>query len=234
MLNKKICIQRSVFKIKVVIKEIFTLLQKDFTIDFRQKYALGGILLYVSSSVFVVFLSFIKAEPVVWNTLFWTLSLFASINALTKSFMQENSNRQLYYYQIANPTAVLISKIIYGFLNLIIINLLTWLTLSLMLNSPVKDNGIYLMTVILGSLSFSITFTFIAAIAVKAQNAATMMAILSFPVILPILILLINLSKNALRLSSDSAWAKDIAMLLGIDAILLALCLVLFPVLWKE
>ena len=217
-----------------MIKDIISLLQKDFTIDFRQKYALGGILLYVSSSVFVVYLSFVKAEPTVWNTLFWIISLFASINALMKSFVQENSTRQLYYYQLANPTAILLSKIIYGFLNLIVINLLTWLTLSLMLNSPVKDLSIYFLTVMLGSFSFAVTFTFIAAIAVKAQNAATMMAILSFPVILPILILLISLSKNALRLTSNSAWTKDIFMLLGIDAILLALCLVLFPFLWKE
>ena len=215
-------------------QEVFTLLQKDFTIDFRQKYAIGGILLYVSSSVFVVYLSFVKTDPTVWNVLFWIISLFASINALMKSFVQENSTRQLYYFQIANPIAILLSKIIYGFLNLILINLLTWLTLALMLNNPVKDLSIYFLTIMLGSFSFAITFTFIAAIAVKAQNAATMMAILSFPVILPVIILLIGLSKNALRISSNTAWTKDIFMLLGIDAILLALCLVLFPFLWKE
>ena len=217
-----------------MIKEVLTLLQKDFTIDFRQKYAIGGILLYVSSSVFVVYLSFVKTDPTVWNVLFWIISLFASINALMKSFVQENSTRQLYYFQISNPIAILLSKIIYGFLNLILINLLTWLTLALMLNNPIKDLSIYFLTIMLGSFSFAITFTFIAAIAIKAQNAATMMAILSFPVILPVIILLIGLSKNALRISSNTAWTKDIFMLLGIDAILLALCLVLFPFLWKE
>jgi heme exporter protein B len=216
-----------------LLAEIGILLKKELTLELRQKYALGGILLYVSSMIFVVFLSFTKVDPLLWNTLFWIISLFASLNAVVKSFIQENSNRQLFYYQLSNPTAIIISKIIYNTALLLIINVLSFVILALMFGNPVTDTPQYFLAILLGSLGFSITFTFISAIAAKANNSATMMAILSFPVILPILISLIKLSKSAIRLM-DTSWQSDILNLVAIDVILLAMCFLLFPFLWKD
>jgi heme exporter protein B len=216
-----------------LLSEIGILLKKELTLELRQKYALGGILLYVSSMIFVVFLSFTKVDPLLWNTLFWIISLFASLNAVVKSFIQENSNRQLFYYQLSNPTAIIISKIIYNTALLLIINVLSFVILALMFGNPVTDTPQYFLAILLGSIGFSITFTFISAIAAKANNSATMMAILSFPVILPILISLIKLSKSAIRLM-DTSWQSDVLNLGAIDVILLAMCFLLFPFLWKD
>ena len=157
--------------------EITFLLKKEITLELRQKYALGGILLYVASTIFVVKLSFLKAEPDVWNALFWIISLFASLNAVVKSFVQENSARQLFYYQLANPTAIILSKILYNIVLLLVINILSFIVLGLMVGNPVQDTPPYFLAILLGSLGFSITFTFISAIAAKANNSATMMAI---------------------------------------------------------
>ena len=60
------------------------------------------------------------------------------------------------------------------------------------------------------------------------------MAILGFPVIIPILVTLIKLSANALGLITDTAYTEDIFILLAIDAILVALSFILFPFLWKD
>jgi heme exporter protein B len=172
-----------------LISEILFLLKKEATMELRQKYALSGILLYVTSTVFVIYLSFtgIKIEPNVWNTLFWIVSLFASINAVMKSFVQENSARQLFYYQLINPIAVILSKIFYNICLLFILNVLTLVMLRVMVGNPIHDTPQYFLAILLGSIGFSITFTFVSAIAAKANNSATMMAILSFPVVLPIL-----------------------------------------------
>jgi heme exporter protein B len=213
--------------------EIAFLLKKETLLELRQKYALGGILLYVASTVFVVKLSFLKTAPDVWNALFWIISLFASLNAVVKSFVQENSARQLFYYQLANPTAIILSKILYNIFLLLILNALTYVVLSLMVGNPVITPLPYFIAIFMGSIGFSITFTFISAIAAKANNSATMMAILSFPIVLPILISLIRLSKNALQRGNPN-WANDVLQLAAIDLILIALCFLLFPFLWKE
>ena len=213
--------------------EITFLLRKEVTLELRHKYAISGILLYVTSTVFVIYLSFIKVDPTVWNTLFWIVSLFASINAVMKSFFQENSARQLFYFQLVNPIAVILSKIIYNICLLFIINVLTFVMMTIMVGNPINNTPQYFLAILLGSIGFSITFTFISAIAAKANNSATMMAILSFPVVLPILVTLIKLSKSAIR-NTDTAWARDVLMLGAIDMILIALCFLLFPFLWRD
>ena len=82
-------------------------------LEFRQGYALSGIVLYVFSMVFVVYIASIKVAPPVWNVLFWIIVLFASINAVVKSFVQESGARQLYYYQLVDPAMLLLGKIAY-------------------------------------------------------------------------------------------------------------------------
>jgi heme exporter protein B len=215
-------------------QQLFFLIQKEWTLEWRQKYAIGGILLYVVSTVFIIFLSFRTIQPMVWNVLFWIIALFAAINAVVKSFVQESGTRQLYYYTLANPTILLLSKIIYNAILLFVLMLLTYICLSFIAGNPVVDNGLFFLALSLGAVGFSVAFTFISAISAKASNGATLMAILSFPVVLPILLILIKLSAQALRLLQDTSIQKDIFILVGIDAILIALSFVLFPYLWKD
>lgn len=215
-------------------KEIIFLLQKDIRLELRNSYAVSGILLYVFSTIFIVYMAFQKVQPDVWNALFWIIILFASVSAVVKSFVQESSSRQLYYYSLMGPTAVILSKVIYNILLLLVLSLLTWLAFSFVVGNPVKDSAQFFLALFLGSTGFSITFTFVAAISSKAGNNATLMAILSFPLVIPILLTLIKLSANALRLMQDTSVDKDILILGAIDLMLLAMAFVLFPFLWRD
>jgi len=217
-----------------IFSEIIFLIKKDLLLEWRQKYAIGGILLYVVSTVYIVFISTGDIPAPVWNILFWIIVLFASVNAVVKSFVQENSQRQLYYYQLAHPLAIILSKIIYNIGLLFILCSLTFLAMTVVYESPVRRTGLFWIILFLGSIGFSITFTFVSAIASKADNSSTLMAILTFPIVIPILGLLMTLSANALNLISDTAYTRDIYTLLAIDGILLGLAVILFPFLWKD
>ena len=210
------------------------MLGKEVKLEWRQRHALSGILLYVLSTVFIVFISFQQISPQLWNVLFWIIMLFASINAVVKSFVQESGNRQLYYYQLANPLAILLSKTLYNILLLLLLGGLNAAALLLVAGNPLEDPGLFVLAVVLGSIGFSVTFTFIAAIAAKTSNSSTMMTILGFPVIIPVLLVLVNLSAHSIGLLQGSMIRDDIIMLAGIDLLLLGLGLVLFPMLWRE
>jgi heme exporter protein B len=212
----------------------FTLLRTALLLEFRQRYAVSGIVLYVFSMVFVVYVASIKVQPPVWNVLFWLIILFASINAVVKSFVQESGARQLYYYQLVDPATLLLAKTAYNSLLLLVLGCLAYAVYGLVAGNPVKDPGLFALVLLLGSLGLGISLTFISAIAAKANNSATLMAILSFPVIMPILLTLIRLSSIALRLIQDTAYWRDILNLLAIDAILLTLGVVLFPFVWRD
>jgi len=217
-----------------LLNQIWTLFKKELILEWRQKYAISGILLYVFSTVFIIYSVFFQVEALVWNALFWIVMLFAAVNAVTKSFIQESGNRELYYYQIADPIAVLLSKILYNTGLLLVIGLISFLAFAVLAGNPVRNYSLFITAIFLGSLGFSVTFTFISAIAAKASNNATLMAILSFPLILPIILTLLKISAQALGLIQDSSVDTDILILVGINAMLLGLGLILFPFLWRD
>jgi len=216
------------------LKRLLLLLHKEFLLEFRQRYAISGIVLYVLSMVFVVYISSIKVQAQVWNILFWLIVLFASINAVVKSFVQESGARQLYYYQLTDPVSLILAKVLYNTLLLLVLSMLAFASYSLVAGNPVKDPPLFALVLLLGSFGFSIAFTFISSIAARANQSATLMAILSFPVILPILLTLVRLSAIALRLIQDTSYQRDIVNLLAIDTILITLTFVLFPYIWKD
>jgi heme exporter protein B len=218
-----------------LLSQVKFLIRKEIVLEWRSKYAFNGILLYVISTVFVCFMAFkSNIEPITWNALFWIIMLFASVNAITKSFVQENRGRQLYYYTIASPQAIIISKIIYNILLMLLLSLIALAFYALVFKNPVGDPLFYLLSVLLGSISFATVFTMISGIASKGQNSGALMAILSFPVIIPLLIVLIKLSKNAMDGLDRSVSFNEISVLGAINVIVIAVSLILFPYLWRE
>ncbi|WP_158795261.1 heme exporter protein CcmB [Pedobacter sp. L105] len=217
-----------------LVKEVKFLIGKELLLEWRSKYALNGVILYVVSTVFVCFLSFRSLKGVTWNALFWIIMLFASINTVSKSFLQESKGRQLYIYTIASPLALIISKTIY---NIFLMLLVTFIALGfylLVFDYTPQDMGLYLLAVVLGSISFSTIFTMISAIASKAGNGGMLMAILSFPVVIPVIIMLIKLSKNAVDGLDRSVSLDEIATLVIINVLVAVFSLLLFPYLWRD
>jgi heme exporter protein B len=60
------------------------------------------------------------------------------------------------------------------------------------------------------------------------------MAILSFPLVIPILMTVLKLTAGALRLLRDTDISSDMLVLVGIDLLLLAMAMVLYPFLWRD
>jgi heme exporter protein B len=214
------------------------LMRKEFLLEWRQRYALNGMLLYIVGSVFVCYLSFNarsgQLTPIVWNTLFWIILLFSAINAIAKSFVQERAGRQLYYYTLASPQQIILAKIAYNTILMLVLALLGFGVYAFVLGNPVEDIGLYLVSLVLGAVGFSSSLTLVSGIASKAENPATLMAVLSFPIILPLLLMLLEISKNAMDGLDRSVSWDEAGIVLAIDAIVLTLSWLLFPFLWRS
>jgi heme exporter protein B len=218
-----------------MLNRIFTLFKKDVLLEFRQKHTFYGILLYIASTIFVIFLSIDKPGAIVWNGLFWVIQLFICVNAVAKSFLQESSGRMLYFYTIASPVEFIIAKMLYNLLLMILMSLLSLLLFVVFLDNPVDNAFWFVGIVILGGASISIVFTLMSAIAAKAQQNAALIAILGFPVILPQLLLLMRLSKAAFaEVFKEGAVLQLSGLIIGLDVLVIALALILFPYLWKD
>ncbi|MES2591818.1 MAG: heme exporter protein CcmB [Bacteroidota bacterium] len=218
----------------MLFQEVKYLVAKEVKLEMRNKYALGGILLYVVSTVFVSYLSFKQIiNPATWNALFWIILLFASINGVAKSFINETRGRLLYLYTLVSPEAVILSKIIYNSLLLSVLSGLCLFVYILFIGNLIQDFPLFLITLLLGSFGFSSLLTMVSAIASKTSNNFTLMAILSFPIMLPLLIVLIKLSKNAID-GLENWDTNSLLILLFLNVIIIMLSYLLFRYLWRD
>jgi heme exporter protein B len=218
-----------------MIKTVFSLLKKDILLELRQKHTFYGILLYIASTIFVLQLAVDNLEANAWNGLFWVIQLFVCVNAVAKSFLQESKGRMLYYYSIASPVEFIIAKMIYNIIIMLFMSMLSLFLFFVFLNNPVSKALEFLGIVLLGGASISLVFSLMSAIAAKAQQNAALVAILGFPVILPQLMLLMRLSKTAFNeVFREGAVLQLAGLITGLDALVIAMAIILFPYLWKE
>lgn len=215
-------------------QQVKTLIHKDIKLEWRSKFAINSILLYVVSTVFVCYQSFHSLQPEVWNALFWIILLFASVNAMSRSFHSESSGKQLYYYSIASPQAIILAKMVYNSLLMILLTFTAFVVYNLMFPNPLHDLALFGVAILLGSISFASVFTMVAGISAKAGSNSTLMAILSFPVIIPLLMVLVKLSFGAITETDFGVNMKDISLLLFINVITITISLLLFPYLWRD
>jgi heme exporter protein B len=215
--------------------EVKHLIGKEIRLELKQKYVLNGILLYLVSTIFVTYLAFDRIiDTDTWNSLFWIILLFVAVNGISKSFIQESPARHLYYYTIASPQAFLLSKVIYNLLLMTILSVLSFILFILLMGNLVVNIPLFLITLVLGSLGLASILTMVAAIASRASNNFSLMAILSFPIVLPLLGTLMKVSKSALSAGQWSGNYGFIVILLTINVVVIILAYLLFPYLWTD
>jgi heme exporter protein B len=216
------------------IRHIWTLFKKDLLLEVRQQYTFYGVLLYVASTIFVLYLAMGEPEGPVWKGLFWMIQLFICVNAVAKSFLQEGRGRLLYFYSIAGARDFILSKLLFNALLMLLMSLVSLFLFMLMLGDPLTHLLSFLLLSCLGGVSLSLVFTFLAAIAARAQQSAALMAILGFPLIIPQLLLLNKASTIAFEDVLQGGLGSMIALIAALDLMIIALAVVLFPFLWKD
>lgn len=240
---------------------ITTLVQKELKLELRNKHALGGVLVYVISTIFVCYLSFNGlVDLATWNALFWIILLFGSLNAVGKSFGSEGSDRRLYLYTLASPRAIIVSKVIYNTLIVLVLMLLSLCFYGLVMGTEsltifqMQPSGegtftselvmvemlhkanvpVFILSLVLGALGFASVFTMISAIASQTNNNLGIMAILGFPVVLPMLLVLIQFSQTALLGEGLDQVFYHVSVVGALVVISNALAYLLFPYLWRS
>ena len=94
--------------------------------------------------------------------------------------------------------------------------------------------SIFLLTIALGSVGLAAASTIIAAIIARANTKGTLYPVLSFPILLPLLMTVIN----ATRLASDGAplgeAAGEFQILISYIVVVITVSTLLFEYIWKD
>ena len=132
-------------------KEVKELVLNDVRLNWRERYALYSLLLYVLCTSYIAYLSF---EGIInersWIALFWIIVLFAAMNASLQSFKRELNYQALFFYTIARPRAIIIAKIIYNSGLLILLNLVSYIIYSTFLGNPISNTISFVLCIVLG------------------------------------------------------------------------------------
>ena len=217
----------------ISLSQIWALFKKDLLLEIRQQYTFYGILLYVGATIFVLYMAMEQTESQVWNGLFWVIQLFICINAVAKSFLQESRGRMLYFQALSSPQNFVLAKLLFNSLLMIVMSALSLGLFMLFLGNPVQKMMEFVGLVMLGGWGLSLVFSFLAAIAAKAQQSAAIMAILGFPLIIPQLLMLMKVS-NTFFSKSNPEILTTVVLLGVIDVFVVILAIILFPFLWKD
>lgn len=217
------------------VKHLSALLKKDLLLELRQQQNLYGIMVYAISTIFILYLAAGRPNATSWNALFWITLLFIVVNAVVKSFVGEPTGRQLYHYTIVHPLSYLFSKMILNVIYMLILSGLSMVLFRFLLGDPIRNGLMFTGIVLLGGTGLALLFTMLSAIASKAKQQASLIAILGFPIIIPQLVLLVRLSKNAFGevFKAGAVWQLA-GLILGLNVLVIIMAAILFPYLWKD
>lgn len=231
-------------------RQTILLIRAEVRSELRRPHQLIGVFLYALAAVLIVYAALTRFPVMVWNPIFWVLLFFAAIGAASRSFQREQGSRQLYYYSIISPEALLFSKVFYNTLLLAVLGFVLWGLLvifnggdvavtssgeavSISGGDPVLEPGLFSLAILLGSLGLSAAFSFVAALGTRAGGNSTLMAVLAFPLVIPLLLVLVRLGAYAIGLL-EGDYSTPLLALAAIDLLLLAMGMLLFPFVWRD
>jgi len=215
---------------------ILSLIKKELLLEFRQKATIGGVLVYIIGTVFVSALCFKgKLDKPTWNALFWVITLFTSVTISGKSFFKETGGQALFNFLHYTPQQFIISKVIYNMLFMLCLSFITFFFYVFFIKNEIENMGLFVIILILASTGLAGVLSLMSAIASKASGNFAIMSILSFPVLLPIILVVIHLSKQAIDGIEWAGLGFDFLVILtALNILTIALSFILFPYLWRD
>jgi heme exporter protein B len=216
-----------------LIRQVQLLFLKEIKSEWKQRHALNGIILQLVAAVFIAYLSLGSLKTQVWNGLFWIILMLTTIQAVARGFLQESQGKMLYLHQMASPQAIILGKIIYNIFMAFILGIACILTYILLLGNEIVHWDIFLATMFLFSAGLSALVGTLSALASKAGSNHLLVPVLSFPLLIPLVLVAVRASKVATGLMNMAGY-KDIWVLLLFDVMLVFLSVLLYRFVWRE
>jgi len=220
-----------------MVARILHIIKRDITVELRERFSFFSSVLYLVAITFFFYKIFGVLEGQTKVGLFWVLMVFTAINVVGYSFSQVTQKRKLNHYQLYDPVELMTGKLIINFLKLFIAGLLLIALQVFFSNEMLKQPVIFLKGYTLAVIGIVAVMTLVSGISVYAQNQTGLVSILSLPLLIPVLLLVMNvsiISENPETMQLTETVNSYLLMLLGIDVVLVILTIIFIPIIWKS
>ena len=216
--------------------ETKAILKKELRSEFRRRWSSGLLVLFGLITVFVVSFS-LKTSPLtpgILSTFFWVTLFFASTAGLARSFLKEEETKTVLALRLlARPSAVFWGKLFFNLFLLFFLELILVPLFFLWLNVSGTNLSSFFFILFLGTLGLVAGTTLTAAIVAKAESKGVLFAILSFPILAPLLIFAMAGSKAAFAGGGWEEISTPVKTLISYTAVMGAGSSILFDFIWE-
>jgi len=216
----------------------FALFKKDLASELRTRYAVNSLAMFILVTISVILFS-IGNEKVSENLsggLFWVVIFFSAMSGLSRAFVsEEERGTVLTLHLIASPSTVFSGKLLFNVILVFLMNIVIAVIYSALFDSFIIRNfTLFISAFLLGNAGIAISSTIIAAIIAKAGSKGTLYPVLSFPILLPLILTLIDLTKMAMDGAEFATANIELAVLACYDVIMISASYMLFDFIWKD
>ncbi|HOL18094.1 MAG TPA: heme exporter protein CcmB [Bacillota bacterium] len=219
------------------VSRLAALLKKDLLEEFRTRYAINALLMFaVTALVMVSFAVGVNTlSATLHAALLWIILFFASMSGLGRSFVKEEEKNTAPALRLAAPAEVVyVGKLVFNFLIMLVLAALILLLYLFLLNPPLGSPALLVLVIFLGVAGLSGATTILAAIVARAANQGTLLPVLSFPVLLPLLITAINATRVAIEGGGVGDVSQGLLFLVAYGVIIITASLLLFDFVWSD
>ncbi len=212
--------------------------QKDARLELRTRFALNALGLFVASSVLLVRFAIGSSTitPSMAAALLWIVVLFAAVVGLGRAFIVEEERGTVLLLQLALPaTPIYVGKLAFNIAITLALNLAAAFIFWLMVNPEIHALGLFATTLVLGAVGLAGATTLLSAIIARTASSGPLLAVLSFPVLIPLLFSVVNLTR--LSLIPGATWsdaATDLTALVGYAGLMITASVLLFEHVWRD
>ncbi|MDP3150782.1 MAG: heme exporter protein CcmB [Ignavibacteria bacterium] len=216
----------------------YALFKKDLASELRTRYAINSLVMFIVVTISVILFSIgnEKISDFLSGGLFWVVIFFSAMSGLSRAFVSEEERGTTLTLQlIASPTTIFSGKLLFNLILVFAMNIVIALLYSALFEAfVIKNLSLFLYAFILGNIGIAIASTLIASIIAKASSKGTLYPVLSFPILLPLMLTLIDLTKQAMDTTTFSSSYVELAILGCYDVVMIAVSFMLFDFIWKD
>lgn len=219
------------------IKHAFFILRRDLKIEYRQKSLLLSMIVFaiLINVIFqIAFDTNSTAMQSIGPGILWLPILLAALLGFTKYGSYERENRGDIGILVSpiDPGSLFLGKLLGNFLIVLLVCLASVPSFFLFIKHPFPQSiGLLLLTIFLGSWGFTAIGVFLATLTQASRISELLLPIMIFPLSVPLLIAVIQLTSFSLYPSALTGMELWIYLLVGYNLIFTIVPILLFELL---
>jgi len=216
----------------------YSLFRKDWQSELRTRYAVNALAMFILVTISVIMFSIGSERITEYLTggLLWVVIFFSAMSGLSRAFVSEEERGTTMTLQlIASPSTVFSGKLLFNLLLVFLMNFVITILFGILFSSFIIRNiPLFAIAFLFGNIGIAVSSTIIAAIISKASSKGTLYPVLSFPILLPLILTLLELTKYAIDGNSISSSMTEILVLVCYDVVMITASYLLFDFIWKD